>query len=136
MRLCSAALVYKEDTQEVLLTSNKRKQVWLLPKGGLEAGITPMQNAQKECREETGYNCEASGFSLGSYDMYKKGVVNRIEVFALAGYGDFYGPSEDRVSKWVSIDAAIELVDPHVAPFLVKMRDHLVACARHEAAKK
>ncbi len=136
MRLCSAALVYNENNRTFLLTSNKKKTIFLLPKGGLEAGLSPMQNAQKECREETGFNCAAEGFSLGVYEMYKNGVVNRVEVFALAGDGDVYGSGEDRVTKWLSPEAALDVIDPYLAPFVVKLRDHLDACAVHEARKK
>lgn len=136
IRYCSAALAYTANNQVVLVTPKKRRDELLLPKGGLEAGLSPAGNAAKECFEEAGVRCDNEGFSLGSYDVYKRGTINRVEVFALATDGIVHLNGEGRLVRLVPIEEAIELVSPYLAPFLAKMASHLEACARHEAAKK
>lgn len=55
VRECSGVVVLNEAaTQVYLVTSSKDRTKWVLPKGGIEAGLTAEENAQKEVREEAG----------------------------------------------------------------------------------
>ena len=137
VRYCSAALVYTP-TGSVLLCTNKKATAWLFPKGGLEPGLTPEENAAKECWEETGHLCRDKGFSLGTYEIVKEGMINRIEVFALALIGfDASGPGAEPGRKVDLVPAydAMEMVGPYLAPFVVRLNDHISASKDHDSRK-
>jgi phosphohistidine phosphatase len=137
IRYCSAALAYRPNGM-VLLCTNKKATTWLFPKGGLEPGLTPEENAAKECHEETGWTCKEKGFSLGTYEIVKEGMINRIEVFALSlvGFDDTgTGAERGRRVSLVSANEAIEMVGPFLAPFVVRLADHLSASDEHDARK-
>ena len=137
MRYCSAALAYDPESGKMLICTNKKHTAWTFPKGGQEPGLSSMENAAKECFEETGYRCSDKGFSLGTYEIYKKGEIHHIEVFALALLNSLpEGPGEGR-GTLVCAAARLELrLDTYLMPFVVKLDKHLLACAKHEAAKK
>jgi diphosphoinositol-polyphosphate diphosphatase len=55
VRECSGCVILNEAATEVyLITSSKDRTKWVFPKGGIEAGLTAEENAQKETREEAG----------------------------------------------------------------------------------
>lgn len=137
IRYCSAALAY-HNNGNVLLCTNKKATTWLFPKGGLEPGLTPEENAAKECLEETGWSCSSKGFSLGTYEIVKEGRINRIEVFALELlFFNYTGASADegRQIKLVSWEDAVKLVGPFLAPFVVRLAEHLSASDEHDRRK-
>jgi len=54
-RTTSGIVMFNADVTKVyLVTSLKLPGKWVFPKGGLEDGLTPGENAQKEMREEAG----------------------------------------------------------------------------------
>lgn len=142
MRYCSAALIYTEDYR-IVLVSNKSQNKWVIPKGGIDPRLTPLQNAAKECMEEGGFECAKTGFSLGHYEVLKEGVINRVEVFALAAtvtaaderrYATSVSP-EGRLVRVFSPEKAVNEVDPYLAVFIHKLRCHFEACAAHDSRK-
>ncbi|ANA49212.1 nudix hydrolase protein [Pseudomonas phage phiPMW] len=52
------AVIYND---KVLLVSSLKGPFLVLPKGGLEEGLTPEENALKECREEAGVVASIEG---------------------------------------------------------------------------
>ena len=57
VRVASGAVVFHDDTATskiMLVTSTRDKTKWVLPKGGVEPDLTPLQNADKEVKEEAG----------------------------------------------------------------------------------
>ena len=137
VRYCSAALAYTP-TGSMLLCTSKKGTAWLFPKGGLEPGLTPEENAAKECLEETGHLCRDKGFSLGTYEIVKEGMINRIEVFALALVGfdaSGSGAEPGRKVDLVSAYDAMDMVGPYLAPFVVRLNDHLAASKEHDSRK-
>ena len=142
VRRCSAALAYsvtQKGELRIVLVSNKSKDTFLFPKGGIEPGLSPEQNAQKECREEAGIDCADHGFSLGSYEFYKKGIVNQVEVFALFTDGRDAPKgfrTEGRNVLWIEPDRALECVDRHLAPFIIRLMGHIEGQTLHDSRKK
>lgn len=135
IRYCSAALAYRHSGL-FLLCTNKKATTWLFPKGGLEPGLTPEENAAKECLEETGWSCANKGFSLGTYEIVKEGMINRIEVFALELHNNDGASAEPgRRVRLVSAEDAIEMVGPFLAPFVVRLAEHISASKEHDSRK-
>lgn len=57
VRVASGTVVFENDRDDakiLLVTSTKDSSKWVLPKGGVEPNLTPVQNADKETREEAG----------------------------------------------------------------------------------
>jgi 8-oxo-dGTP pyrophosphatase MutT (NUDIX family) len=133
IRYCSAALAYTD--VNVLICTNKKSTAWLFPKGGLERGLTPQENAAKECLEETGFACSEKGFSLGTYEILKEGVINRIEVFALSLLDYKNSPEKGREVAIVPAEDAIKMVGPFLAPFVARLYEHLEASREHDSRK-
>ena len=138
IRYCSAALAYHPKTHDILVVSNQRRTKFVFPKGGLEPGLSPQENAAKECLEESGYKCSTKGFSLGSYDIFKNGFIHRIEVFALALNTNHTPrpPEKGREVLLWTADQLPRVLDEYLMPFVIKLQDHLDACGVHEAAKE
>lgn len=136
IRYCSAALAYNASTKEMLIISNKKRTAWTFPKGGLEPGISAEENAAKECLEESGYSCAEKGFSLGTYEIYKEGMVNRIEVFALALGRKEGDPEPGRKIVIGSPDLCCQYLDRYLQPFVMRLEEHLEACNDHDSRKK
>jgi len=51
------SVVFKEG--RVLLVKERSTQLWTLPGGYADLNLSPAQNAEKECREESGYEVKA-----------------------------------------------------------------------------
>ena len=81
----SAVLPYRasSDTPEVLLITSRRRRRWVLPKGVVEPGLTPLDSAIKEAMEEAGIVGEVNARSIGSYSYEKWGGICEVEVFLM-----------------------------------------------------
>ena len=150
-RLCASAVVYKlvpnhskpKATPEVfyLLTTRKNKDLrakkCILPKGGIDPGAGPLEAARIEVFEETGVTSSANGVMLGSYSRFnsREQIVSEVQVFGLLFESEAKG-SEPRSTIWSSFDEAIDLIDPHLAPFVIRMNSHLQANFAHTRSKE
>lgn len=55
LKKSATAVVFSEDSRQVLLIQREDLHTWSLPEGGIESGETPEQAALRETLEETGY---------------------------------------------------------------------------------
>ena len=68
---------------EVLLITNRRRQNWVIPKGGISKAMTPPDSAVKEAWEEAGVIGQVDADKFGTYEYHKRGETYRVEVFLL-----------------------------------------------------
>ncbi len=100
-----------EGAVEVLLVHRPRYDDWTLPKGKLEPGETHEEAAVREVEEETGFRCEL-GRELPStsyHDSKRRPKVVRYWAMRPLD-GDFRPHREVDEIRWVSLDAAMELL--------------------------
>jgi 8-oxo-dGTP diphosphatase len=100
-----------DDGEEVLLVHRPRYDDWTFPKGKLEPGETHEQAAVREVEEETGFRCEL-GRELPSTSYHdSKGRPKTVHYWAMRALdGDFRPHREVDEIRWVSVDAAKELL--------------------------
>mgnify|MGYP006291114137 CR=1 FL=1 len=70
------------ELQVLLITSSSGKR-WVIPKGIVEPGLTPLESALKEAHEEAGISGKGLTESLGHYQYQKWGGVCDVTVFPL-----------------------------------------------------
>lgn len=110
----SAVIPYRlRDGQiEILLITTRKKKRWIIPKGIVEANMTPHASAAKEALEEAGIIGEAFSEVLGSYTYQKFGGTCRVKVYLLRV--DLLQPcwleDKDRDRQWFSLSEAIEQI--------------------------
>ena len=82
----SAVLPYRkrEDELEVLLISSRGGKRWVLPKGIVEPGMTPVASAMKEALEEAGVEGDVGREPLGAYRYRKWGGICEVTVYPYA----------------------------------------------------
>lgn len=68
---------------EVLLVTNRRRQHWVIPKGGISKSMTPPHSAAKEAWEEAGVVGQVTAEQIGTYEYHKQGEIYKVEVFLL-----------------------------------------------------
>lgn len=110
VRVASGAVIFHDDcatSKIMLVTSTKDSSRWVLPKGGVEENLTPLENADKEVKEEAGIACqffeeigrfECEGKCGWQEEIYYRGVFVSLipwEEYAI------------RKREWVDIRTAI-----------------------------
>ena len=72
---------------QVLLVTSLNSRRWILPKGWIEADLTPAQSAVREAFEEAGVTGAVNATALGSYHYLKErkgsALPCSVDVFAL-----------------------------------------------------
>lgn len=116
-----AALCYRRggDGLEVLLVTSLETKRWILPKGWPKRGYDAEGTALEEAWEEAGIRPAAGGQGLvGRYRYTKRlsgnvPVVTDVDVYAFEGahLQDDYPEAERRERRWMSPEAAAELVE-------------------------
>lgn len=113
-RRCSGAVVWCENEHgyiQVLLVRSNGSGSWVFPKGGVEPGLTPQQNAVKECWEEAGVLGHI-GHCLGQYRYSKNGDRQSVLMYEmqLVAELDEYPEKGLRKRKWFFLDDAMQKV--------------------------
>ncbi|MBK1988833.1 NUDIX hydrolase [Sphaerospermopsis aphanizomenoides BCCUSP55] len=77
---------------EVLLITTRKRQSWVIPKGGVCKGMTPPDSAAKEAWEEAGVVGQVNTTKIGAYQYRKRGNTYRVNLFLL--------PVEQELEDW------------------------------------
>lgn len=113
-RIATGAIAFSReyDGDFVLLVTSLKSPYWVLPKGGLEEGITMQENAAKELREEAGVvatirpNPVFDGIlDYPAFEGYRSKTQR--EVYFLADYVDIsdeWDEAELRDVQWYSVN--------------------------------
>jgi len=114
---------------QVLLITSRRTGRWVIPKGGIEKGMTAAEAALREAYEEAGLRGTLSDSPLGNFTYGKRShgavIPAIVEVFAMQVEKELKNWPEraERRLKWVSIPHAIRLVHDHgIALLLLKLQ--------------
>ena len=101
------------ETIEILMTLSSSGKHSVIPKGAIDPGMSAIESAQKEAREEAGCIGTALEPAIGRYHYQKWGARCDVEVFAMQVTELL--PKTDweeahRGRKWVPLSQAIEIV--------------------------
>lgn len=98
---------------EVLLITSRGRGRWIIPKGVIDPGETPIDSAQREALEEAGIEGKSWATALGEYQYKKWGGTCVVEVFALevTKTHDAWPESNIRRRQWMSVKKAAEAVE-------------------------
>lgn len=123
-----AALCWRPGARgvEVLLVTSLNSKRWILPKGWVEAGLTPAENAAREAFEEAGVTGKVEARATGSYHYLKQkregsGMPCRVDVFALkvTKLHDEWPERGTRRMEWVTPEqAAARISEPGLRDIL------------------
>lgn len=96
---------------EVLMITNSSGR-WIVPKGGIDPGNSPADQAVLEAYEEAGVVEAEIGGEIGFYDYERGGRVHRVRLFALLvrELARDWDESHRREREWVALEEAIERV--------------------------
>jgi 8-oxo-dGTP pyrophosphatase MutT (NUDIX family) len=96
------------DGLEVLLVTNRKQKRWVIPKGIVDLGLSPLDSAVKEAWEEAGVRGNPLTQPLGEYQYRKWGGTCRVVVFLLwvEDIQERWPESGERLRAWLTIDEA------------------------------
>lgn len=114
----------REGAIEVLLVKKPRSRNWGIPKGKLEPGLSPAENAAKEAFEEAGVRGTVGTEPLGKYRALKR-VGDRQRLLEISAFllevrscAKTWPEKATRLVRWCSIPEAIRLLRE---PLLVEL---------------
>ncbi|MDF1663831.1 MAG: NUDIX hydrolase [Planctomycetota bacterium] len=127
MKIQSAVVPYRfiDDELQILLITSRRTGHWGIPKGNLEAQMSPAQSAAKEAYEEGGVIGSVLSEIIGSYDYQKLNNDYHVDVFLLQVEDTLHNWPE-RISRrraWVSQEVACKKVHNKGIVALLKSLD-------------
>ena len=102
----------REGEVEVLLITSRKRKRWVIPKGIVEAPLSPKDSAAKEAWEEAGITGHVSQSAIGNFQYDKWGGTCHVEVYlfrvdsVLADWPEVW-----RSRQWFSLEEAANLVD-------------------------
>ena len=105
---------YHNEKLEVLLITSRRKKHWVVPKGIIEPGLSPVTSALKEAFEEAGIQGEVPVEKpLGTYEYQKWGGTCQVRVYLMKVTREVnnWPEASFRDRCWVSIPEALNKVD-------------------------
>ncbi|BAZ09782.1 hypothetical protein NIES4071_15920 [Calothrix sp. NIES-4071] len=97
---------------EVLLITTRNQQNWVVPKGGVENGMSAPDSAAKEAWEEAGVIGQVNPSQLGSYKYQKNGKTYCVQMYSLPVEveSEKYPEVDQRVRQWVDVNEAVRQV--------------------------
>jgi ADP-ribose pyrophosphatase len=108
-------IIVSDEHENILLVRPWRyttgRSDWEVPAGGLEAGETALEAAQREVREETGYLCQDYKQIYTYYPM--NGIANQqFHIFACRAVEQVgaYDPGEIDEIRWFTRDEILALI--------------------------
>src|SRR3989344_6768188 len=106
-----AGCVVMNDRNEVLLVTDKQKEIWTFPKGHAESGETLEQVALREVKEETGYTVEiVKRLSDVTYSHGQTGEFIRVAMFEAKHIGDPEKVTEETYSEWFPVPKVRDII--------------------------
>ena len=108
----------------LLVTARRRPDVWVYPKGHIEAGETPQETAVREVEEEAGVRANVVK-RIDDVSLEIRGEQQRIRYFLMSAFEET-DHDEGRQVAWLSARAANErLVFPEAQATLRRALDAL-----------
>lgn len=116
---------------EVCVITSRGSGGWIVPKGTVEADLTPWDSAAKEAWEEAGLRGEVTTTPLGNYIYRKRGRTNFVDVFVMevSEVIDDYDEAHQRDRRWLPYDQAAERIDVYRLRRMVRQLPEVIACA-------
>ncbi len=120
----SGVIPYREknSTFELLIITSRNGRKWIFPKGIIASDLTSEESAAKEAYEEAGVEGEVFPKSIGAYTYTKWGDKCRVELYTMRVQKTLkkWPESNFRERKWVSYNAALNLVQPNALRKILK----------------
>ena len=110
--LPQAAAIPHRDGRICMVTSRRRVR-WVIPKGRIDRGHTPVEAAEVEAWEEAGLVGTLHHEPVGSYRYEKLGRKHLVSVFVLevAIEHPTWPECQERAREWVTIAEALKRID-------------------------
>lgn len=122
--------VRKGKLQVMLLTSRDQGR-WIIPKGNIGSGSTPLEAALNEAYEEAGLEGSAGSLPFGIYTYFKRQSLKKpcpatVEVYLMRvdRQLDTWPEKGQRQLAWMSIKKALRMVqEPGIEPLLDRLAE-------------
>ncbi|MBZ0178730.1 MAG: NUDIX hydrolase [Melioribacteraceae bacterium] len=110
---------------ELLLITSRKKKSWIFPKGIIENKLSPQQSAAKEAIEEAGVMGKVFKKKVGKYYLQKWDGICEVKIYLMEVDKILKSWQEEKIRnrKWVSVDAAKELIKNKQLQKIVKNLD-------------
>lgn len=119
---------FHNNSLQILLITNRKREHWIVPKGIIEADMSPQESAITEAWEEAGISGRIGEHRIGYYYYKKWGGTCQVEVYLFEVNRVFFDWPEAgmRDREWVSLPVAIKQVHRDgLRKLLRRVPDHL-----------
>jgi 8-oxo-dGTP pyrophosphatase MutT (NUDIX family) len=119
---------------EVLLITTRKRQSWVIPKGGVCKGMTPPDSAAKEAWEEAGVIGQVNSEKIGAYKYRKRGNIYQVHLFWLPVEKvlEDWPEATQRERIWLDINHAAMIVKGNsLKRILQSSKDQVKIYSRH-----
>ena len=124
----SGVVPYTKDHNDikVMLVTSRSGKRWIVPKGIVESGMTPLESARKEALEEAGITGSIETESIGSYRYEKWGGTCTVTMFKMEieTILDVWDEAGQRERELLTIDeAAGRVEEPALKEMIQALRE-------------